>query len=273
MDHSKRITRVCIDVGCSALGVFKCLVSAIDSAACAEKLDGDPTIACWVTTAKPVWLLPVLFLDAEPFTNNSRSAFGRGVSERSTLGKHSSPRICTQSWKVSVLSPSFCVGRREAGFRLEQRFTVTLGIFNNVVWHLNHRCADKWDVFCVCRMWAKACGTMRSEYPTKSLEAVTAFSAAATALRQRGRPAATGSSFVEEKKATGLRLSPCFWHRTEVAYPPLWSTNWTNGLFGFGKPRVFSILRFNSTKAFVASGVQVILHRAVNCLPWPVLNS
>ncbi|XP_067293446.1 stonustoxin subunit alpha-like [Pseudorasbora parva] len=45
------------------------------------------------------------------------------------------------------------------------------------------------------------------EYPTNSLEAITACSAAATALRQRGSPAATGSN-LPEKYPTGRCLSP-----------------------------------------------------------------
>ena len=57
---------------------------------------------------------------------------------------------------------------------------------------------------------------MSGEYPTKSLDAMTVLSEAATALREVTRPVSTGSSFVE-KNATGLCLPPflvnCLWER------------------------------------------------------------
>ena len=40
---------------------------------------------------------------------------------------------------------------------------------------------------------------MSGEYPTKSLDAMTVLSEAATALREVRRPVSTGSSFVEKK--------------------------------------------------------------------------
>uniref|UniRef100_A0A672YRV6 Filamin B n=1 Tax=Sphaeramia orbicularis TaxID=375764 RepID=A0A672YRV6_9TELE len=76
------------------------------------------------------------------------------------------------------------------------RFTVTFGMSSRTVVYLRHRAADRCEVFCSKRMTETECGTntVKGLYPTMSRDAATAFSHAATARRQEGRPAVTSPS-------------------------------------------------------------------------------
>ena len=118
--------------------------------------------------------------------------------------------------------------------------------------YCNHLAADSLDVFCSISRAATAWGTksVNGAYPTKSLEATTAFSTAAIAFKKSGRPAATGSNLLE-KKAVGRSRPPCSCVRTDVIKSPLKSTICTNYLVGSGIPSVGAVVSadFSNTKS------------------------